>query len=79
MAVFLTDTLPRQVYLHFLLRLPYSYFSRVNHIFQEADLVLEEIKEMALQASAADNKAFQYNMLEVGYYDYPEVTNLSQT
>lgn len=73
----MTDTLPRQVYLHFLLRLPYLYFSRVDRIFQEADLTLEEVKEMALQASAEDNKTFQYNILDMGLYYHPEGTNLS--
>ncbi|KAF9449384.1 hypothetical protein P691DRAFT_568995 [Macrolepiota fuliginosa MF-IS2] len=74
---FVMETLPRQIYLHFLLRLPSLYFSRVNRIFQEADLTMEEIKEMALQASAEDNKTFQQNMLNMGYYYHPETSNLS--
>jgi hypothetical protein len=49
LLIFLTSILPRQIYLHCLLRLPYMYFSRVDQIFVDAHLSLEEIKEMALQ------------------------------
>lgn len=49
--IFLTGILPRQIYLHCLLRLPYMYFSRVDQIFVDAQLSLEEIKELALQDS----------------------------
>ena len=45
---FLFDTLPRQFYLYFLLRLPALYFSRVARIFEEADMTMSEIKGMAL-------------------------------
>ncbi|KAF8999376.1 hypothetical protein BDQ17DRAFT_1543604 [Cyathus striatus] len=34
----ITDTLPRQVYLHLLLRLPAMYFSRVARIFEDAEV-----------------------------------------
>lgn len=44
---FLSDTLPRQIYLYFLLRLPAFYFSRVARIFEEADMTMAEIKGMA--------------------------------
>ena len=49
---FIFDTLPRQFYLHFLLRLPAFYFSRVAHIFEEADMTMSEIKGMALATLA---------------------------
>lgn len=49
---FVTGTLPSQVYLHFLLRLPSLYFSRVARIFEEADLSLPEIKKMALETAS---------------------------
>ncbi|KAJ3569974.1 hypothetical protein NP233_g4707 [Leucocoprinus birnbaumii] len=49
--IFLTGILPRQIYLHCLLRLPYMYFSRVDQIFVDANLSMEEIKEMALRDS----------------------------
>jgi hypothetical protein len=48
---FLFDTLPRQLYLHFLLRLPAFYFSRVARIFEEAEMSMPEIKKMALTHS----------------------------
>ena len=50
-AAFVFDTLPRQIYLHFLLRLPYMYFSRVARIFQEAEATLVQIKEGILSAA----------------------------
>lgn len=46
--VFVIDTLPRQLYLHFLLRLPSFYFSRVTRIFEDAELSMPDIKRMAL-------------------------------
>ncbi|KAH6916445.1 hypothetical protein BKA70DRAFT_1068372, partial [Coprinopsis sp. MPI-PUGE-AT-0042] len=48
--------IPRDAYNYFLLRLPSLYFSRVARIFEEADLSLGEIKEMALE-SASKSKA----------------------
>lgn len=47
---FFLDTIPRQIYLHFLLRLPYLYFSRVTRIFEEATLSMREIKNMAVES-----------------------------
>ncbi|KAF7345430.1 hypothetical protein MVEN_01561000 [Mycena venus] len=38
---------PRQIYLHFLLRIPSLYFSRVTRIFEDARLSLPDIKRMA--------------------------------
>ncbi|KII83378.1 hypothetical protein PLICRDRAFT_95936 [Plicaturopsis crispa FD-325 SS-3] len=43
---FLTDTLPRQVYLHLLLRLPSLYFSRVARIFEDAEVSRPDIQRM---------------------------------
>ncbi|KAJ7052024.1 hypothetical protein C8F01DRAFT_1172776 [Mycena amicta] len=43
---FLTDTLPRQIYLHILLRLPALYFSRVARIFQDAEVSRPDIQRM---------------------------------
>jgi hypothetical protein len=45
---FLVDTLPRQLYLNFLLHLPKLYFSRVTRIFEEAELSMPEIIKMAI-------------------------------
>ncbi|KAJ7476957.1 hypothetical protein B0H11DRAFT_2194740 [Mycena galericulata] len=44
--IFITDTLPRQVYLHLLLRLPSMYFSRVARIFEDADVSRPDIERM---------------------------------
>ncbi|KAF9527384.1 hypothetical protein CPB83DRAFT_856456 [Crepidotus variabilis] len=49
---FFGDRLPRQVYLHLLLRLPALYFGRVARIFEDADLTLPEIKKMALETAS---------------------------
>ncbi|KAF8147983.1 hypothetical protein B0H34DRAFT_679922 [Crassisporium funariophilum] len=49
---FMFDTVPRQIYLHLLLRLPYLYFSRVTRIFEEAKMSMPEIKKMALEATS---------------------------
>lgn len=50
-SIFLMDIVPHQIYLHCLLRLPYLYFSRVDQIFENANLTLEQMKDMALQVS----------------------------
>lgn len=51
-TAFLLDTVPRQIYLHFMLRLPSLYFSRVTRIFEEAEMSMPEIKKMALEAAS---------------------------
>jgi hypothetical protein len=50
--VFFIDTLPRQVYLHLMLRVPSLYFSRVTRIFEDAEMSMPEIKKMALEAAS---------------------------
>ena len=50
-AAFLLDTLPRQLYLYFLLRIPYMYFSRVTRIFEEAEMSMPQIKQGILEAA----------------------------
>lgn len=70
---FLSDTLPRQIYLHCLLRLPSLYFSRVDRIFTDADLTLGEIKDMALRATAEDSVILYTHMLELGHDAQPEL------
>ncbi|KAJ7886179.1 hypothetical protein B0H14DRAFT_2697945 [Mycena olivaceomarginata] len=45
-TTFITDTLPRQVYLHLLLRLPSMYFSRVARIFEDAEVSRPDIERM---------------------------------
>ena len=48
---FLLDTLPRQIYLNFMLRLPQLYFTHVIRIFEDAEMSMPEIKKMALGAN----------------------------
>jgi hypothetical protein len=43
---FFIVTLPGQIYLYFLLKLPSFYFSRVARIFEEADMTMAEIKDL---------------------------------
>ncbi|KAH9483258.1 hypothetical protein JR316_0005362 [Psilocybe cubensis] len=43
---FITDTLPRELYLNLLLRLPAMYFSRVARIFEDADVSRPDIQRM---------------------------------
>ena len=62
---FILGTLPSQIYLHILLRMPSLYFSRVARIFEEADLTLPEIKKMALEtASEGKNHELDFHNLE---------------
>ena len=44
--LFVTDTLPRQLYLNMLLRLPAMYFGRVARIFEDAEVSRPEIQRM---------------------------------
>ncbi|KJA18063.1 hypothetical protein HYPSUDRAFT_90259 [Hypholoma sublateritium FD-334 SS-4] len=71
-AAFVGKTLPRQIYLHLLLRLPSLYFSRVARIFEEADLTLPEIKKMALEtASQGSPDSFDALSFESGITAVP--------
>jgi hypothetical protein len=49
-VAFILDTLPRQIYLHVMLRVPSLYFSRVTRIFKDAEFSMPEIKRAALEA-----------------------------
>ncbi|KAF9564919.1 hypothetical protein CPC08DRAFT_220150 [Agrocybe pediades] len=74
---FVVATLPSQVYLNILLRLPSLYFSRVARIFEEADLTLPELKKMALETASqtkgqVDFLAFESNRI-------PEYDRLKST
>ena len=46
LRIFLMDTLPRQIYLHALFRLPALYFSRVSRIFEDAEVSKHEVQRM---------------------------------
>ncbi|KAG6331334.1 hypothetical protein ID866_7755 [Astraeus odoratus] len=47
---FVTDSLPRQVYLHLLLRLPSLYFSRIARLFEDAQISQPDIERMIAAA-----------------------------
>ncbi|KAJ7593916.1 hypothetical protein C8J56DRAFT_778294, partial [Mycena floridula] len=47
----ITYTIPHDVYLHLLLRLPAFYYARVAHIFVECDLMMPDIQQMAIATS----------------------------
>lgn len=53
MRVFLMDTVPRQLYLHILLRLPAFYFSRVSRIFEDAEISKHEVQRMIAACAPA--------------------------
>ncbi|KAH7921983.1 hypothetical protein BV22DRAFT_1131814 [Leucogyrophana mollusca] len=42
----ITDTIPRQIYLHVLLRLPSLYFSRIARIYEDAEISRPDIQRM---------------------------------
>jgi len=73
-ANFIVGTLPSQLYLHILLRMPSLYFSRVARIFEEADLTLSELKEMALELDdhycEATNVPPQYVKLKLTWENF---------
>lgn len=51
--IFFMDTLPRELYLNFLLRLPAMYFSRVARIFEDADVSRPDIQRMINNSGGA--------------------------
>lgn len=73
----LTDTLPRQMYLYFLLRLPALYCSRVDRLSRDAHLVLRELLDTAVQASSEGEKDFQGRMSDFGLDPAPELSSTS--
>lgn len=50
----LLHTIPHQMYLLVLFRLPAAYFSRVARIFERADMSLPEIKRMVIEDAEKD-------------------------
>ena len=50
---FFMDTLPRELYLNLLLRLPAMYFSRVARIFEDADVSRPDIERMINNSGGA--------------------------
>ena len=51
--ILFTDTLPRELYLNLLLRLPAMYFSRVARIFEDADVSRPDIERMINDSGGA--------------------------
>ncbi|KAI0092886.1 hypothetical protein BDY19DRAFT_926949 [Irpex rosettiformis] len=55
MRTFLLDTVPRQLYLHVLLRLPAFYFSRVSRIFEDAEVSKHEVQRLIAACAPAQS------------------------
>ncbi|KAF9044122.1 hypothetical protein BJ165DRAFT_181601 [Panaeolus papilionaceus] len=74
--------MPRQIYLHLLLRLPYLYFTRVSRIFEEAEMSIPEIKQGILE-TAQKQKDLVPHMATAWAYEPPVVSepyqNLDKT
>lgn len=70
---FFLDVIPRQFYLHLLLRFPSLYFSRVTRIFHDADMSMGEIKRMALEV-ANSNEAVKKELLYQGIFPQESAT-----
>jgi hypothetical protein len=75
---FLLDTLPRQIYLNLMLRLPQLYFSHVIRIFEDAEMSMPEIKKMALGANNYLKDPTTSKILESGFAS-PRYDNLSRS
>ena len=67
---FIVNTMPREVYYYFLLRLPSLYLSRVARIFEDADLSLPRLKEMAL-ATTLQGKNVRFDIQDFESNDVP--------
>ncbi|KAF9263889.1 hypothetical protein L218DRAFT_901212 [Marasmius fiardii PR-910] len=66
---FITDWLPRVVYLHLLLRLPSMYFSRVARIFEDAEVSKPDIRRLVEGCFGGAN----------AYQDYPPTADHQAT
>lgn len=55
---FLGDTLPREVYLNILLRLPAMYFTRVARIFEDAEVSRPDIQRMIESGGGLNSSPF---------------------
>jgi hypothetical protein len=75
---FLLDTLPRQIYLNLMLRLPQLYFSHVIRIFEDAEMSMPEIKKMALGANNYLKDPTTSKILESGFAS-PRYDNLTRS
>ena len=75
---FLLDTLPRQIYLNLMLRLPQLYFTHVIRIFEDAEMSMPEIKKMALGANNYLKDPTISKTLESGFAS-PRFDNLKRS
>jgi hypothetical protein len=75
---FLLDTLPRQIYLNLMLRLPQLYFTHVIRVFEDAEMSMPEIKKMALGANNYLKDPTISKTLESGFAS-PRYDNLSRS
>ena len=73
---YLSVTLPMQIYLLFLLRLPSLYSSRVDCIFEEVDITLPEIKSTVLKLASQGLNRFE---IEVAFESSPVHKRLAST
>ena len=79
-CAFLLDTLPRQVYLNLMLRLPHLYFTHVIRIFEDAEMSMPEIKKMALEANNYLKDPTISNALHLdSEFDSPRYDNLAKS
>lgn len=56
-TAFITEILPRVIYLHILLRLPSLYFSRVARVFEDAEVSKPDIQRMIDAASSGSGES----------------------
>ncbi|KAG5350783.1 hypothetical protein C0989_009292 [Termitomyces sp. Mn162] len=57
-CIFFGDTLPREIYLNILLRLPAMYFSRVARIFEDAEVSKPDIQRMIESGGGLNTSPF---------------------
>ena len=62
LGVFFADSLPRQMYLYILLRLPALYFTRVARIFEDAEISKHELQRMIQICAPATNLESMSNL-----------------
>ncbi|KAG1840906.1 hypothetical protein DFJ58DRAFT_84489 [Suillus subalutaceus] len=70
---FLMDTLPRQIYLHLLFRLPSLYFSRIARIYEDAELSRPDIQRL-VDACAPQLQNHNSSHVPPGAHYHPQPT-----
>lgn len=69
---FLLDTLPRQIYLHFLLRLPSLYFSRIARVYEDSELSRPDIQRL-VDACGPQSRRFTSSPIPPGAHYHPQL------